>query len=232
MTAEDLVYDILEIKNALNNDSDIDEFWLLNKINMYRAVFIVEDYRVNQEIKPSWIQRLRKQKVSKVTPADDPSITVSSIALGKVTLPKVISFPDNMGLVRVSGSSGITSFDQIDFDTLMLKLHFNEERMGEFGYCAMVGNDLFLSPLTREIQALVIPEDPFAVQVMDTDGTLRDMTETDEYPIDLENAQKIVIEILTKDLAINMQSISDITNDAQSQLKILQNGNSRKQTTD
>lgn len=229
MTAEELVYDILEIKNALEDDRSLDELWLLNKINMYRTVFIYQDFLVNQEIKPAWVQRLRKQPVKKVTAADDPAIVVSSIQLGKVTIPSLLSLPDDQGLIRVSGSSGITSFDQIDFDTLMLKLNFNESRMGEFGYCSRIGNDLFLYPLTREIQALLIVDDPFSIQVLGSDNILRDMLVTDEYPVDLMTAQKIILEILTKDLLLNAQSISDIVNDSQSQFKILQNSGGQKQ---
>jgi hypothetical protein len=228
MTAEELVYDILEIKNALEDDRDTDELWLLNKINMYRTTFMAQYYALNNEILPSWQQRIRKQTVKRITAADDPSIINSSIVVGKVTLPKIVSFPDDVGLVRVTGSSGILSFDQIDFDNLMLKIHFNEPRMGEFGWCSRVGDDLFLYPLIREIQAIVVAEDPLSIQVIDpVTKLLRAMTITDEYPIDMDIAQKIVLEILTKDLQINMQSISDITNDSQMQLKILQNANSK-----
>jgi len=230
MTAEELVYDILEIKNAIEDDRDIDELWLLNKINMYRTSFMAQYYALNNEIPSSWQQRIRKQIVKRVTASDDPAITNSSIVVGKVTLPKIVNLPEDVGLVRVTGSSGILSFDQIDFDSLMLKIHFNEERMGEFGWCSKVGDDLFLWPLIREIQAIVVAENPMDVQVFDpSTNTLRAMTVTDEYPIDMDIAQKIVIEILTKDLQINMQSISDLTNDSQMQLKILQNANDKKQ---
>lgn len=232
MTAEEIVYDILEIKNALEDDRDLDELWLLNKINMYRSVFIAMNYVQNQEIESIWVQRLRKQKVVRTTPADDPSITNSSIVVGKVTLPNIISLPGDVGLVRVTGSSGILSFDQIDFDTLMLKIAFKEEKMGEFGYCARVGNDLFIYPLVREIQAMLIAEDPFGIQVMGSNGQLRDMLVTDEYPLDMATAQRIALEILTKDLMFNAQSVSDIVNDSQNQLKILQNAGGQRQAAD
>jgi hypothetical protein len=228
-TAELIIYDIIEIKNALEDDRDLDELWLLNKINMYRSMMISADYAVNHEIQPGWLQRLRKQKVTKVNSADDPSITVTSIDLGKVTLPAVVNLPDDVGL-RLSGSSGIFAFDEIDFDTLMLKINFNEERNGQFGYFAMVGNDAFIWPLVLEIQAIIIAENPFDVQVLDsTTGLLRAMTIQDDYPCDAEMAQKIIMEILTKDLQLNAQSISDIVNDAQNALKLLQNGGNQKQ---
>jgi hypothetical protein len=230
MSGEDLVFDVLEIKNALEDDHDYDELWILRKINNYRSIFILQDYLLNQEISPSWIQRLRKQKVVKVTSADDPSIDFTSIDLGKVTLPSLISLPDDGALIRVSGSSGITTFDAISFDNLMLKLTFKEERTGEFGWRARVGNDLFLYPLVAEIQAIIIADDPMEIQVLDpVTGLMRDRLITDEYPIDSMIAQQIILEIVTKDLQLNAQSVSDIVNDSKHQLRVMQSGNSKKQ---
>jgi hypothetical protein len=47
------------------------------------------------------------------------------------------------------------------------------------------------------------------------------MTFDDDYPLDIALAQKIVLEILTKDLAISEGSIPDIINDSQKQFKLL-----------
>lgn len=229
MSGEDILYDVLEIKNALEDDHDYDELWILQKINNYRSIFILQNYLLNQEINPSWIQRLRKQKVSKVTSADDPSIDFTSIDLGKVTIPSLLPLPDDASLIRVSGSSGITTFDSISFDNLMLKLTFKEERMGEFGWYARIGNDLFLYPLVMEMQAIIIAENPMDVQVLDaSSGLMRDRLVSDEYPLDAMTAQQIILEIVTKDLQLNTQSVSDIVNDSKHQLRIMQSGNINK----
>ena len=231
MTAEQIVYDILEIKNALEDDRDLDELWVLNKINSYREIFINQEYALKAEIRSGWLQRLHRQKTTKVTSADDPAITLSSIMVSKVTLPKILSLPDDLGLYRVSGSSGISQFDLIDFNTLMMKIDIGEERNPQYGFCARIGNDLYIYPLTSEIQALIIAANPFDVQIND-DGTLRTMLVTDDYPLDIGMAQKIALEILTKDLALNEKSISDIINDAQSQLKILSSGSNKERESD
>jgi len=228
MKCEDLLYDIKEIKSLLEDDTDIDDLWLLNKINMYRSVFIPMEYDTEHTIQPSWIQRLHKQTVTKVNSADDPSITVTSIYLGKVTIPRIIGLPDNLGLYRVSGSGGITSFQPIDFNTLIMKIDIGEEIMGDYGYCSLIGNDLYLYPLVSEMQALIIAEDPFDVPI-NASGTIRALAITDDYPINGAMAQRIVLEILTKDLAINEQSLTDTINDSQSQLRILRSGNSQQQ---
>jgi hypothetical protein len=231
MTGEELVYDILEIKNLVEDDSDTDELWLLNKINMYRSLFIRQEYELTRAINPAWLQRMHKTTVTKVNSSDDPDIDFTSIDnLGKVIIPVLVALPEDIGLNRVTGSAGISQFQPIDFNTLILKIECNEERMGDYGYCARVGNALYLFPFVMEMQALLIPEDPFAIQVNDG-GTLRDRTITDDYPVSMDMAQKIVMEILTKDMKINEQSIADIVNDSQSELKILQSGNSGQQQT-
>jgi hypothetical protein len=224
MTTEELVYDILEVKSLLTDDVDIDELWILNKINMYRHVFIDIEYANTHVIRPSWLLRFPKTKVEKVTSADDPAIIFTSINVGKTIIPKVIGLPEDLGLYRISGSSGISQFQPIDFNTLMMKIDAEEEKQGDYGYCSRIGNILYLWPLVLEIQGIIIPEDPFAIQVNDA-GVLRDRLVSDDYPLDMDMAQRIVLEILTKDLNINDQQIGDIVNDSQSQLKILKNTN-------
>lgn len=226
MTAEEIIYDILEIKNALEDDHDIEPMWLLHKINAYRSIFIPQDYRLNGELRPEWIQRVFKTTTDKVTSADDPSITFTSIQLSRATLPAILAMPDDRGVIRVSGSSGILSFDQVSFEILMLKIHFKEEKMGQFGYFARVGNTVYVWPLVMEIQAQIIAADPMDVQVYSA-GVLRDRMITDEYPLDPAMAQQIVLEICTKDLQLNMNSVSDIVNDSKHQLRVLQSGNSK-----
>lgn len=223
MKAEDFVYDILEIMSMIEDDHDVDELWIINKFNQYRAIYIYQDYLRNTEINPSWLQRMLKQKVEKVTSADDPDITISSISLGKTIIPKVIGLPDDLGLYRISGSSGIVHFDPVDFNTLMLKIDIGEDMNVQYGYCSRIGNVLYTYPVQMEIQGVIIAENPFDIKINDN-GVLRDMLVTDEYPMDASNAQRIILDILTNDLNLKIQTISDIVNDSQSQLKLLKNG--------
>lgn len=226
MTAEEIIYDILEIKNALEDDHDIEPLWLLHKINAYRSMLILQDYKENGEIKPEWVQRIYRTQTTKVTSADDPAITYTSILVSKLTIPAVLSLPDDRGIVRISGTSGILSFDQVSFEILMLKINFGEERMGQFGYFARIGNDIYCWPLVMEVQAQIIPANPMDCQVLEN-GVFRNRLVTDEYPIDPAMAQQIVLEICTKDLQINMNSISDIINDSKHQLRVLQSGTNK-----
>jgi len=222
MKVSELIWDILEIKSALEDDSDLEEMWLLHKINSYRGLFIQQDFALSNEINPQWLQRVPKFKFVKSTPADDPSISLTSITLSKALMPKVLSLPDDLGTYRISGSSGIIQFEPCDFNTLLMKIEIGEEKDGVYGYYARVGSVLYAWPLVMEGSAIIIAENPFDVQVQN-EGVLRAMTFDDDYPLDIGLAQKIILEILTKDLSISDRTITDIVNDSQEQFKILKN---------
>lgn len=220
MKIEDIIWDIKEIRGALEDDSDLEEMWLLHKINSYRALAIQQEFSMTNSINPQWLQRVHKFKLTKCTPADDPSIGVSSIYLSKGTLPKVISLPEDIGTYRVAGSGAITQFEPVDLNTLLMKIDIGEEMNSVYGFYSKVGSDLYFYPLTMEASAVIIAENPMDVQVLDG-GVLRGRTFLDDYPVDIALAQKIVLEILTKDLAIADGTITDIVNDSQNKFKIL-----------
>jgi len=220
MTGAEIIWDVLELKHAVEDDSDIDELLILQKINAYRELFINQEYSLNNHISPSWIQRVHKIVTQKVSAADDPAITLSSIWLSKASIPSVISLPDDLGVYRIAGSSGILQFEPCDFNTLMMRIDIQEETNSHYGFYSRIGNDVYLYPLCMEISGLIIAQNPMDVQVNDS-GTLRDRTLDDEYPLDLGMAQKIILEICTKDFQISEGSIPDIINDSQRTFKIL-----------
>lgn len=221
MKVADIVYDVFEILNQLEDDRDIDELWLMMKINAYRAIAIQDEYKTSREINPIWLQRIRKFAFKKVNAADDTNISGSSIQLGRYTLPALIGLPDDQGLNRLAGSSAIRSLDFIDFNTLLLKAEEGDVEPG-YGYYAKIQNTIYEWPYILEGSAIVIAENPFDIPELEPDNLLKITSNVlDNYPIDAANAQKIILEILTKEFQINIKSISDITNDAQSQLKIL-----------
>ena len=58
------------------------------------------------------------------------------------------------------------------------------------------------------------------IAIIQTSG-IQEFTYFDEYPLDVEGAQSIILEILTKDYQIRMKSISDTIQDDQDQFKVL-----------
>ncbi len=220
MTASEIIWDVMELKHALEDDSDIDELWVLQKINAYREMFIRQEYEFFNHINPSWIQRVHKIVTEKVNAADDPSITLSSVWLSKFSLPAVISLPDDLGIYRIAGSSAILQFEPCDFNTLMMRIEIGEEMNSHYGYYSRIENTGYLYPLCMEVSAMIIAQNPMDIQINDS-GTLRERTLEDEYPIDLAMAQKVIMEICTKDFAISEGSIPDIVNDSQRTFKVL-----------
>lgn len=229
MKIEELLWDVFEIKGALEDDSDLEETWVLYKLNQYRAVFIPQEYAITQQINPVWLQRVHKFSWEKVTAADDPAIVYNSVTLGKYTIPRVISLPDDQGTYRISGSGAIQQFEPIDFNLMMMKADVGEESHGEYGYYTKIGDVIYIRPYIMEGSAVIIAENPLNVPILDPlTGLLRGMLFTDEYPLDGNLAQRSIIEFLTKDMAISEATITDIINDSQSQLKILKDEQARR----
>lgn len=223
MTIEDYIWDVFEIKNALEDDSDIEEMWVLHKLNQYRALHIQQEYGLTQFINPVWLQRKYKFSWEKVNAADDPNIEIGSVTLGKAEMPRVVSLPDDQGTYRISGSGSILQFEPITFDLLMMKADVGEQLPGQYGYYSKVADTVYIWPYIMEGSAMLILANPLDVQINDA-GTLRSMTFSDNYPLDPGLAQKALLDFLTKDMLFSDQSISDIMNDSQRQLKILKDG--------
>lgn len=222
MTVEQVVYDIKEIKNLLEDDVDIDDLWLLNKINMYRAIAIQEEYGMTQTINPLWLQRSGRKRTTKVNAADDPAIEYSSIQLAKVNIPQVVNLPEDLGLYFVSGSAGMIGFEPANIENMIRKAMYNDERSRHSGWVSRLGNSLLIYPYVMEVQYTIVSADPFDMQIIDG-SSFRDMKVTDEYPLDVALAQKVILQVLSNDLRINEAAIGDILNDSQVQLKILKN---------
>lgn len=220
MTFEEIIWDIMEIKGALEDDSDLEEMWVLHKINNYRAVHIAAQFALTNEVDPIWLQRVLKFSYEKVTAADDPSITYNSITLGKAILPTVIALPEDIGTYRIAGSGAILQFEPCDFNRLMMKAEIGEENHGEYGYYAKLGNMIYVTPYLMEGSAVIVAANPMDVQILDA-GVLRDMTLEDEYPLDPVLAQRAILDFLTKDMQLSDSSITDIVNDSQREFKIM-----------
>jgi len=229
MTVEEIIYDVKEIKAALEDDTDLEDLWLLYKINNYRALLIAEQYQMEPVIDPAWLQRTGKFSFTKTDAADDPAITVNSITLGRAIISEIVSLPDDLGLNRLSGSGGIIGFQPTDFDSLIMKALVKEEIHRNFGYYARIGTFLYTYPYIMEGAAVVIVENPMNIEVLDG-SAFRTRLFTDPYPLDARLAQAVVIQILTKDLKINDQAITDVVNDSQSNLRIMKDGQAPPKT--
>jgi hypothetical protein len=190
------------------------------KINNYRAIMINQQYALYPVVDPAWLQPTAKFDFVKADSADDPAIEVNSITLGRAIIPAVVSLPDDLGFNRLSGSGGIIGFEPTDFDTLVMKALIKEQIHRNYGYYARIGLFLYVFPYVMEGKAILIAENP--TKIMFYDGTsYRDPVATDPYPLDAKTAQAVILQILTNDLKFNDQAITDVVNDAQTNLKIM-----------
>lgn len=221
MTIEEAVYDVFEIKKAANDETDLDEFFVLQKLNSYRAIVINQLYQLTGHLDYSWLQRHPQFSWEKVTAADDPNVITSSITLGKFKLPKVVSLPENLGLYQLTGSGGIRVYSQDDFATMMLRAEI-EERHPDHGYYSIIGDVVYSFPYNMYGQAVLVADNPMDVPVIEN-NVQRDFAITDEYPSDSALMQQCILQVLTVDLKIADQQVSDIINDSQVQLKLMQN---------
>lgn len=220
-----MIYDIREIVNSISDDSDISNEWLYYKANAYREVVMLQKYKEEPHIDPAWLINVPVIKTKPATPADDPSITYVSVHISKAIIPEVISLPDDLGII-VTGSSGIIPYEKQSLTLLAQKAMIKEQIDNGMGYYARIGNNLYLYPLTMELGLTMIPKDPLEIQVLDN-NVYRDRTLDDEYPIDSDTAQKIVLMILQQDLNIKLKTINDLVNDSQDQFNLLSDGNTR-----
>jgi hypothetical protein len=191
---------------------------------------IQNHYAQKGYIETSWIQRYPSFDFEKVLSADDPAVGWGSITLGKFKLPKIISLPEQLGLFQVFGSGRAKPLSITDFSTMIMRASIDEELPKGSGFVSQIGDEIYVYPYIMKGQAHILASNPMEVPLIES-GQKRDMVATDEYPLDSGMAQMIILEILTKDLNISNQSISDIVNDAQSGLKILQNAGGVRQAS-
>jgi len=220
MTIEEAIYDIIEIKDAFGDDSDLDEMFLLQKLNSYRALLINAQYQLTAHIDYTWLQRHPQFIWEKVTAADDPHVTNSSITLGKYKLPKIVSLPEDLGLYQVMGSGAIRLYSKDDLAVMLMRAEIQEERHPRHGYYSKVGDVIYSFPYEMYGQAILIAENPMDVPMIEN-NVQRSLTFADEYPADPAIIQQCILQILTKDLKISDEAVSDIINDSQEQLKIM-----------
>lgn len=223
MKLQELVYDIRYVLRQTKDDSRIRDEFLMSKAHTYRSGFIQEDFSKNRFLNPVWLQDLKKLSTTKISSADDPSIADTSISLGKVTLPNLVSLPEDIGLFRVAGSSKQAVYTPVGMNYLYLLLDIDPNTALNQRLYYRIGNDILLYPYQTECNVVAILGNPLEGYTIES-GVKRNLKWTDQYPLDRDMAQKIIISILTKEFAIEMKMISDIKNDAQDQFKILTSG--------
>lgn len=182
MKAEDLIFDVLHIAtmSTVTKDTRLDELYILQKLNQYRAIRIPDQFRKLREINPLWIQSMEIFDITKTNSADDDNLLSTSICMGKITLPPVVAIEGNLGLKRVGGSSGQTKWYPIDKDKFYQMYEANDFRLVMFIHYIPLGSAIYVYPYQSKGVADIIAENPLDVPVKRSEYVLTGSIATGE----------------------------------------------------
>ncbi len=96
-----LIYERLK----LSKNKRLTEEYAQFLIHKYRAAIINDDFKANRQIDPATLQDFGRVLFTNVLSSDDPNIPYGSVTYGKLTIPQVVTLPDDRGVYHVASSS-------------------------------------------------------------------------------------------------------------------------------
>lgn len=160
MKLEYIIYDIKEILLALKDDTRVKDSYLIYKIINYDCLMKEQMALQGITIPEQCYSRLPRKKVAEINSGDHPEITVSSIKLGKVELPKLINLPEPTKALRVTSTSRQSMIYRTTFPMLMHMIRANDSRLQLFNYYVQYGNNLYFYHYIPEVDIMAMLEDP------------------------------------------------------------------------
>ena len=160
MKLEYIIYDIKELLLALKDDTRVKDSYLIHKINNYNCLITEQMALQGLEIPEQCYSRLPKRKVHEITSGDHPDITVSSVRLGKVDVPKTMNLQDRDKEIKVLSSSRQSMIFRTSFPFLMHMIRANDNRLQLFNYYVIYGRSLYVYPYIAELDLMAVLEDP------------------------------------------------------------------------
>jgi hypothetical protein len=239
MKLENIVYDIRTVYRQLGDDTELTDDFLINKINSYRATLLerqffkgVVDLSAVQDVYAGY------QDTTTVNSADDIQITKTSIVITKLELPATVKCTKWNGVHQILHSAQHKPISYFHHGLFMSMIENNADELSRETMYTFVGKKLYFYPKLDRVRVYAILENPldgFTKNALLTpqgislsaSGTKRNLTILDEYPVDVATAQNVILAILTQYLNLQKQSIEDLANDGQSQLKLLGSGTQR-----
>lgn len=224
MKIEESIYDVFEILKALSDDSDVMEEFVLSRLNSYRSQIIARRIENEGILSAVWLQDMPLYSAEKVNSADDPAIAETSVTVGKITIPNVISTLGGEGIFRVSTPSRHFPYSPVDYGLLFMKIRLDEIEHQQYGFYYTIGNNLYTYPYASKIKATLILDNPLDGQVLEN-SVWRNRVLSDDWHTDRTTANEAILSVLTKDYQISKREIADFVNDAQAMLNVLQAAN-------
>lgn len=153
----------------LSKDSRIRDKWIDFIVAYHRARGIREEFaRSGGDVDPTWLQDFGKITVTKINSGDDPDISYTSKNLGKVSLPVVVSLPEDKGVYRIANSSKLKRYNYSTEDEFFSKVP-GSISTDFFEYYFRKGTAYYLSDAPKEITATLILENPMEGVVLLTE---------------------------------------------------------------
>jgi hypothetical protein len=141
-------------------------------IREHRSRGIREEFARNGYIDPSWLQDFGQTTVTPVNSGDDPLIPYTSKKLGKITMPAVVSLPQDKGVYRVAYASKMKRYYYCEQDYFFSLVKGSVTT--DFDYYFRVGTAFYLSPCTDRANLVLILDDPMDGYVLLTERVAQD----------------------------------------------------------
>lgn len=222
-TFNEISYNILNIaRGGISSDDDRlnirqIKFW----VEYYRARLLMEFTDAGKNIDPHLVQDLGCLKLTEVDRAECPSITWES-KIKKATIPKVISLPQDRGILFVGYIDKQKPIAFVSADTMYWNQHrfITNEEVRAF----LINDQLYIDSPTDEdlcfINVRGVFENPSDVETEDTDGNKVCFDDdTDVYPMPKKLVQMVTERILRVELPALLNGVNDELNTARQEDK-------------
>lgn len=169
-------------KSKISKDFRVSERHIQFLISQYRSRGIREEYKRNMQIDPAWLQDFGTVQFTEINSADDKAIPYTSQNLSKLTIPPIVSLPNDAGVYRVVGSSKQKQYYPITVERFFSLVEGSVRN--KFAYFFRVGNAIYTNQLIDEGNVVLILDNPLDGYVIQTENVLSgDITVGDSFVV-------------------------------------------------
>lgn len=172
MSLKEIVSSIMLVlaKSKLSKDFRVNTRHIQFLVAQYRARGIREEYKRNIQIDPAWLQDFGTVQFTEINSADDKAIPYTSQNLSKLTIPPIVSLPNDAGCYRVVGSSKQKQYYPITVERFFSLVEGSVRN--KFAYFFRVGNAIYLNQLVDQGNVVLILDNPLDGYVIQTENVL------------------------------------------------------------
>lgn len=157
-------------RSKVSKDSRIKLPFLISRIHDWRAKEIRDQWKRagNDDVNPEWIQDMGTCSFTQIKSSDDPIVPVGCTHLGKLTIPQVVSLPNDRGVFRVSPVDKFDPYYPIEVDRFYGIVPGSVA--SKFKYFFRIGTSLYISPYKEDVNLLLLLLNPLDGYVILTEN--------------------------------------------------------------